>query len=128
MYRDSGSTCNHSFFTFRLHVSIKYLVSSFKYFINNEYPVNLLSSKDEVGTVDTTKGVVINICVADEPSSVAASKGNINLPYQSPTQFERTAKENSKYKALNHQIALEMFYLAEKTKNILSGLPNGSVY
>lgn len=87
--------------------------------VSKEYPINMLSSKNEVGTIDTAKGVVVNICFAEEQSSITALKGHMNLPYQSPTVFENTSKEKRKYKTLNHQIAVEMLYLAEKTKKIM---------
>ncbi len=117
--KKSGFYCSHQ----KNSSPSKYVIA-----MNNDYPFNLLSSKDEVGTVDTSKGVVINICVAEEPSSVAAAKGNINLPYQSPTLFESTSKEGKVYRKLNHKISLEMFYLADKTKDILTRLPNGPAY
>lgn len=88
--------------------------------INKEYPTNMLSSKNKVGTIDTAKGVVANICFeANEQSSVAASTRHINLPYQSPTQFENTPKEKEAYEALNKQIAVEMLYLAKRTKVLI---------
>jgi hypothetical protein len=38
------------------------------------------------------------------------------LPYQSPTIFDKTAMEKMKYAELNKTIAIEMMYLAQKTK------------
>jgi len=96
--------------------------------ISQEYPLNMLSSKNEVGTIDTSKGVVVNICSDNEQANVTTNKGYINLPYQSPTQFEETAQEKQKYKDLNHQIAVEMLYLAERTKGIIIEIRNTSDY
>lgn len=95
--------------------------------INKEYPENILSSKKEVGTIDTTKGLVVNICFENEKMSTVASMTQIHLPYQSPTAFEKTPQEKQKYAALNHQIALEMLYLGAKTKELIE-LENAEKY
>ena len=95
--------------------------SSYVISISKEYPLNMLSSKNVVGTIDTAKGVVVNICFdSNEQSSIAATKGHINLPYQSPTQFENTPKELQTYQTLNKQISIEMLYLAKRTKALIS--------
>ena len=91
---------------------------------NKEYPENILSSKNEVGTLDTAKGLIANICFEDEPTGSAARKTQINLPYQSPTVFEKTEQEKQKYTELNHQIALEMLYLGFKTRDIIIATEN----
>ncbi len=96
--------------------------------ISKEYPINLLSSKDEVGTIDTEKGVVVNICFADEQSDIAANNEHVTLPYQSPTRYEKTRLEKQKYRALNHKIAVEMLYLGEKMKGIVGQFRNASEY
>ena len=93
--------------------------------ISKEYPLNMLSSKNKVGTIDTAKGVLVNICFdVNEQSNVAAANGHLDLPYQSPTQFENTPKEKETYEALNKQIAVEMLYLAKRTKGIMNELMN----
>ncbi len=93
--------------------------------ISKEYPLNMLSSKNKVGTIDTAKGVLVNICFdANEQSTIAAGKGHINLPFQSPTQAENTSKEKETYHGLNQQIATEMLYLAKKTKASINELMN----
>ncbi len=101
-----------------------YLIS-----ISKEYPINMVSSKNEVGTVDTSKGVLVNICFDnDEQSSITATTAHTNLPYQSPTRFENTSKEKQTYEALNQQIAKEMLYLARKTKVVINELKNDADY
>ena len=117
--RESGFFCMNQ----ENVVPNRYVIS-----INQEYPVNMLSSKNEVGTIDTAKGVIVDICFNNEESGVAAHKKHIDLPYQSPTQFENTPEEKEKYRELNHQIALEKLYLAKKTKGILSDLFSDSEY
>jgi len=92
--------------------------------ISQEFPLNMLSSKNEVGTIDTAKGIIANICFDNEQSSIIGSKGHVNLPYQSPTIFEGTAQEKQKYRELNHQISVEMLYLADRTREIIYELTN----
>lgn len=93
--------------------------------ISKEYPLNMLSSKNKVGTIDTAKGVLVNICFENnEQSNLAASKSHVNLPYQSPSSVENTPKEKETYESLNKQIAVEMLYLAKKTKGIMNELMN----
>lgn len=96
--------------------------------ISQEYPLNMLSSKNEVGKIDTAKGMVVNICSDNEQSNVTANKGYVNLPYPSPTPFEDTPQEKQKYKDLNRQIAIEMLYLAERARDILMEIRNTSEY
>ncbi len=91
-----------------------YMISTSK-----EYPVNIILSKTDVGTIDTVKGVVVSICFEAEKSNIAANTKHIKLPYQSPTVFEKTSEEKQKYSELNKQIAAEMFYVAEKTKLLI---------
>ncbi|MCW5907598.1 MAG: hypothetical protein KIS94_07055 [Chitinophagales bacterium] len=87
--------------------------------INKDYPLNILSSKNEVGTIDTAKGIVVNICFEDEEQGASTAFSHIDLPYQSPTHFEQTPQERQKYRELNRQIAVEMLYMSEKIKSIL---------
>jgi hypothetical protein len=96
--------------------------------INKEFPINMLSSKNEVGTIDTNKGVVVNICFNEEEPSIIAGNGHVNLPYKSPTAFEKTKREKQKYRVLNHQIALEMLYLAERTKALVGEFKGAAEY
>lgn len=96
--------------------------------ISKDFPINMLSSKDEVGTIDTAKGIVVNICFNEEESSIIANNGHVDLPYKSPTAFERTKREKQKYKVLNHQIALEMLYLGERTKAIVGEFRGAAEY
>jgi len=96
--------------------------------ISEEYPVNLLSSKNEIGSIDTAKGVIVSICSANEQSEIGTIQGHINLPYQSPQPYEKTAKEKGKYRTLNHQIAAEMLYVAEKVKELSVKQLNFSLY
>ena len=98
-----------------------YLVS-----ISKESPVNMLSSKKDIGTIDTAKGIVINICFEEEQSTIAATKGHVNLPYQSPAKFEKTQQEKQKYTELNNQIATEMLFLAKRTKEYIIMNDNAS--
>lgn len=86
--------------------------------ISSDYPQNILSSKDEIGTIDTLKGLVVSICEGNEETGNIAGKTNIHLPYQSPTVFENTIREKQKYLHLNFQIALEMLYLAARTREL----------
>ena len=96
--------------------------------INKEFPINMLSSKNEVGTIDTAKGVVVNICFNEDEPSIVALNGNVDLPYKSPTAFEKTKREKQKYSVLNHQIALEMLYLGERTKAIVGEFKGPAEY
>ncbi len=82
--------------------------------VNKQYQQNLLLSKKELGTIDTDKGVVVNICYSDEKSNIAATNIHSSLPYQSPVKFEHTLQEKAKYMSLNRQIAREMLYLGGK--------------
>ena len=89
-----------------------YLIS-----VNEELPDNLLQSKNELGKVDTSKGQVINICYTPaEQSSLATTPGHIDLPYQSPTPYDKTPQEKLKYAELNRQISVEMLYMAGKVR------------
>ena len=105
--RESGFTCNK----LANENSNGYVIS-----ISEELPVNIVLSKDFLGTIDTAKGVVVSICYNGEHSNIASTLKHINLPYQSPTTFENTPEEKKKYTELNKQIACEMFYVAQKTK------------
>lgn len=91
-----------------------YLVS-----VNEEYPANVLLSRNDLGTIDTAKGAVVNICYAPEQSEIAATTGHINLPYQSPAKFDNTPQEKLQYAALNKQIATEMLYMAGKAREYM---------
>lgn len=87
--------------------------------ISKEYPENILSSKDEVGTIDTLRSVVVNICEPGEPKGELAQKQSALLPYQSPVRFEKSLREKQKYQQLNHQIAVEMLFLGYLTKQYI---------
>jgi hypothetical protein len=108
--KESGFTCNK----LTDENSNGYIIS-----ISEELPINILLSKDHLGTIDTAKGVVVSICYEGEHSHIAATVKHINLPYQSPVMFENTPEEKKKYTELNKQIAAEMFYLAQKTKELI---------
>jgi hypothetical protein len=90
-----------------------YMISS-----STEFPQNVLSSKNDVGTIDTTIGLVVNICTAVEESESTIGKSGIHLPYQSPIPAENTILEKDKYRHLNHQIAVEMLYLGARTREL----------
>src|SRR5690606_12521385 len=79
--------------------------------INDEYQENIILSKKEIGTIDTDKGVLVVICSQGEKSLLAENIQHINLPYESPTAYEKTPDEKQKYAELNKQIASEMLYL-----------------
>lgn len=79
----------------------------------------ILVSKKELGTIDTAKVAIVNICFMGEKSNLSTTMNPIYLPYQSPKEFENTLVEKEKYTALNKQIATEMFYLANKTKQLI---------
>lgn len=87
--------------------------------VSKEYPENLLLSKKTLGTIDTTKGVIVNICEGGEQSGIAAAIGHTSLPYQSPTRFENTLQEKARYMQLNRKIAVEMLYLAYKVRELI---------
>jgi hypothetical protein len=108
--KESGFTCNK----LTDENSNGYIIS-----ISEELPINILLSKDHLGTIDTTKGVVVSICYEGEHSHIASTVKHINLPYQSPLAFENTPEEKKKYTELNKQIAAEMFYLAQRTKELI---------
>lgn len=80
--------------------------------LNSDYPINILNSKNEVGTIDTAKGVVVNICEAEEIPGLLAKVARINLPYNNLKAYEGTTREKSKYAAMNFKVATEMFFLA----------------
>lgn len=86
--------------------------------INSEFPQNMLSSKDEVGKIDTAFGLVINICLDAEKPSHLVGKSGIHLPYQSPISAENTVREKDKYRHLNYLIAVEMLYLGARTQEL----------
>ena len=88
-----------------------YLIS-----INDELPINIILSKNYFGTIDTTHIVITNICAQNEISNIAITTKHLKLPYQSPAIFDKTELEKSKYAELNKTIAIEMLYLAQKTK------------
>jgi hypothetical protein len=85
---------------------------------STEFPQNVLSSKNDVGTIDTTIGLVVNICTEVEESESTIGKSGIHLPYQSPIPAENTIREKDKYRHLNHQIAVEMLYLGARTREL----------
>ncbi len=77
---------------------------------------NIILSKKELGFIDTAKVSVVKICYGDETSDIAESHSHMGLPYQSPRPFENTPQEKQKYTELNRQIAIEMLYMAGRTK------------
>jgi hypothetical protein len=87
--------------------------------INDEYPINIILSKNYFGVIDTSHIVIANICTTNEHSNIALSAKHYNLPYQSPSVFDKTEIEKIKYDELNQTIAIEMMYLAQKTKENL---------
>lgn len=84
--------------------------------VNDELPINIILSKNYFGTIDTTHIIIANICSENEHSNIALATKHFDLPYQSPTIFDKTAMEKPKYAELNKTIAIEMMYLAQKTK------------
>jgi hypothetical protein len=88
-----------------------YLIS-----INDELPINIMLSKNYFGTIDTTHIAITNICAQNERSNIALTTKHFNLPYQSPAIYDKTEMEKQKYAELNKTIAIEMMYLAQKTK------------
>ena len=88
-----------------------YLIS-----INEELPINIILSKNYFGTIDTRHIVITNICAENERSNIADNTKHFDLPYQNPTIFDKTELEKQKYTELNKTIAIEMMYLAQKTK------------
>ena len=93
-------------------------------YIEKDIPLDYMVSKTDFGTIDIAKTVVVNICSSGEKSSVASNFPNIELGYQSPSVFEKTPEEKQKYEELNRQIAMEMLYLAKKTKDLISAQEN----
>lgn len=94
-------------------------------YIGKDIPLDYIVSKTDVGTIDTDKTVVVNICSSGEQSTVAATTTHVNLAYQSPTAFEKTPQEKQTYQALNLQIASEMLYLAKRIQDLLFMQENG---
>lgn len=88
------------------------------FYISEQYQKHGIYPKAITGAIDTSKSLVVSICLAGEPVSSLSSDA-INLPYQSPTVFEKTPQEKQKYSDLNKQIAVEMLYLAEKARDII---------
>ncbi|MBI2272074.1 MAG: hypothetical protein HYU69_17175 [Bacteroidetes bacterium] len=91
---------------------------AYVFYISEQYQKHGIYPKTISGTIDTSNSVVVSICFAGEPVSSLSSDA-MNLPYQSPTVFEKTPQEKSKYSDLNKQIAVEMLYLAEKARGII---------
>lgn len=87
--------------------------------ISKDFPESIVSSKSVVGTIDTTIGIVVNICEEREPTGIAAKYSTFHLPYSSPTPYEKTVREKLKYKQLNHRIAVEMLYLTYRIRELL---------
>ncbi len=87
--------------------------------INKKYPKNIIVPKKDLGKIDTSKVIVVSICFTGEKSVLASNTLHISIPYESPKLFENTPNENQKYFVLNKQISIEMFYLAQKTKELM---------
>lgn len=93
--------------------------------INDELPMNIILPKNYFGTVDTSHIVITNICGEGEQSNIANENSNhFKLPYQSPTIYDKTEMEKIKYTELNKTIAIEMMYLALKTKENIANAVN----
>ena len=84
--------------------------------INDELPINIILSKNYFGSIDTSHIVITNICAENEYSNIAVNTKHFKLPYQSPVIYDKTEAEKLKYNKLNYTIAIEMMYLAQKTK------------
>lgn len=89
-------------------------------YVGKDIPLDYMVSKTDFGTIDMDKSIVVNICAMGEHSTLAAAIPHVDLAYQSPTAFEKTAQEKQKYEELNRQIATEMLYLAKRTKELIS--------
>lgn len=89
-------------------------------YIGQDIPLDYIVPKTSLGTIDSDKTVVVNICSSGEQSTVAATTPHVNLACQSPVAFEKTADEKQKYEELNHQIAAEMLYLAKRIQDLIS--------
>lgn len=61
---------------------------------------------------------IVSICNSNE-TSLSTTSNALSLPYESPVAAEKAGKEIEKYSELNRQIATEMLYLAEKTKQLM---------
>ena len=81
---------------------------------------NIIVSKNNLGTIDTAKVLVVSICFSGERSSIAETTSHLDLPYKSPKEFENTVREPEKYAELNKQISIEMLYLASKMHELVS--------
>jgi hypothetical protein len=92
---------------------------SYSISINKDFPINILTSKSELGTIDTKKIVVVNICYDEEESNLGQIEGHVDLPFRSPNIYDQTPEEMQKYRELNKQIATEMLYLADKTEKVI---------
>jgi hypothetical protein len=91
-----------------------YLVS-----VSKDMPINIILSKNYFGIIDTTYIVIVDVCFEEETSNITSSSPHYDLPYQSPSIYDRTPLEKKKYAELNKTIAIEMMYLAQKTKQLL---------
>ncbi|MBK8658195.1 MAG: hypothetical protein IPN22_04810 [Bacteroidetes bacterium] len=92
---------------------------SYSISINKDFPINILTSKNELGNVDTAKTVVVNICYEEEVSNLSMLQGHVDLPYPSPHRYDHSPEEMQQYRTLNRQIATEMLYLADRTEKVL---------
>jgi hypothetical protein len=63
--------------------------------------------------------IVVSICFIGEKSVLVSNTLHISIPYENPKLFENTPNENQKYFVLNKQISIEMFYLTQKTKELM---------
>ena len=91
-----------------------YIISTSK-----KYPKNIIVPKKDLGKIDTSKVIIVSICFTGEKSVIASNTEHISIPYESPKMFEKTPNENQKYFVLNKQISIEMFYMAQKTKEYI---------
>ena len=110
IFKESGFTYNE----FRNEDSKGYMISTSK-----KYPKNIIVPKKDLGKIDTSKVLLVSICFTGEKSVLASNTPHLNIPYESPKSFEKTPNETQKYFVLNKQISIEMFYLAQKTKEFI---------
>ena len=122
VYPEVVNVLQHSGFYYTAMEEVK--PNGYVIYVGKDIPLEYMVSKTDFGTIDKDKTVVVNVCSSGEKSSVAANFPNIELAYQSPTVFEKTPEEKQKYEELNRQIAIEMLYLAKKTKDILAEQQN----
>ena len=88
------------------------------FYIGEKNDGYVIYSKSTNKPINDKENVVVSICVDGEPTSNVGDNA-YTLPYNSPIALEKTINEKTAYENLNRQIAIEMLYLAEKTKDFL---------